>query len=108
MNPINMPRTLPSRKYTPTVTVTSHTRAVPVIAVPARLPTAPMAKASNTDTTPTVTEAIALVVMTRFRCGINMNVVSPLRWVHSLVTARIAIIGRMTATGNLIAETKVE
>ena len=32
-----------------------------------------------------------------------MNVVSPVRWLHSLVTDRIAIIGRITAIGKPIA-----
>ena len=38
---------------------------------------------------------IALAVITRPRCGTSVNVVSPLRWLHSLVTERIATIGRI-------------
>ena len=45
--------------------------------------------------------------MTRPRLGTSVNVVSPLRWLHSLVTARIAIIGRMTAIGNPTAVAKL-
>ena len=67
-----------------------------------------MAKASTTATTATMTEEIALAAMTRPRCGIRVNVVSPLRWLHSLVTDRIAISGRMTAMGKRMAEAKVE
>ena len=51
---------------------------------------------------------MALAVMIRLRCGISVNVVSPVRWLHSLVTARIAISGRMTTTGKRMAVAKVE
>ena len=37
-----------------------------------------------------------------------MKVVSPLRWLHSLVTDRTATIGRMMAIGNPIAVANVE
>ncbi len=37
--------------------------------------------------------------MTRPRWGTSVNVVRPLRWLHSLVTDRVAMIGRMTAIG---------
>ena len=66
-----------------------------------------MARASSIDTTPTATAAIALAAITRPRCGTSVNVVRPLRWLHSLVTDRIAIIGRMTAIGKPIAAAKV-
>ena len=46
--------------------------------------------------------------MIRLRCGTRVNVVSPVRWLHSLVTERIAISGRMTTTGNRMAVAKVE
>ena len=36
-----------------------------------------------------------------------MNVVRPLRWLHSLVTERIATIGRITDIGKPIAAAKV-
>ena len=36
-----------------------------------------------------------------------MKVLSPLRWVHSLVTDRIATIGRITDIGKPIAAAKV-
>jgi len=38
----------------------------------------------------------------------TVNVVSPVRWLHSLVTARTAISGRMMTTGNRVAVAKVE
>ncbi len=54
------------------------------------------------------TEEIALAMMIRLRCGTRVKVVSPVRWLHSLVTARIAISGRMMTTGKRIAVAKVE
>ena len=73
---------------------------------PSRLPTAPTANATAIETTPTTMVANALAPMTRPRLGTSANVVSPLRWLHSLVTARIAIIGRITDIGNPIAAAK--
>ena len=64
--------------------------------------------ASTIEATPMVTAAIALAVMTRPRCGTRVKVVRPLRWVHSLVTDKTAIIGRMTAIGKPMAVAKVE
>ena len=55
---------------------------------------------------PTRTVAIALAPITRPRLGTRVNVVSPLRWLHSLVTARIAIIGKITDIGRPIALAK--
>ena len=51
--------------------------------------------------------ASALAAITRPRCGTSVNVVSPLRWLHSLVTDRIATIGRMTVIGKPIAAAKL-
>ena len=53
------------------------------------------------------TAPIALARITCPRCGTRVNVVSPLRWVYSLVTDRIATIGRITAIGKPIAVAKV-
>ena len=64
--------------------------------------------ASSIETTPMPTAQIAFAVITRPRCGTRVNVLSPLRWVHSLVTERIATIGRITAIGNPIAAAKEE
>ena len=36
-----------------------------------------------------------------------MKVVSPLRWLHSAVTDRIAMIGRISDIGTLMAEVNV-
>jgi len=55
-----------------------------------------------------VAEEINLAVMIRCRCGMSVNVFSPLRWLHSLVTERIATSCRRTAIGKPMAETKVE
>ena len=83
-------------------------RSVPVNAVPSTLPTAPTAMASSIETTPRATAAIALALMTRPRWGTKVKVVRPLRWVHSLVTDKTAIIGKMTAIGKPIAAANVE
>ena len=70
------------------------------------MPTAPTANATAIETTPTTKVANALAPMTRPRLGTSVNVVSPLRWLHSLVTPRIAIIGRITDIGKPIAAAK--
>ena len=58
-----------------------------------------MASASGMVATATPTLAIALAAMTRPRCGTRVNVVSPLRWLHSLVTDKIAMTGRTMVIG---------
>ncbi len=78
----------------------------PASAEPATLPRAPTAKATETAPRPTRRVAIALAPITRPRLGTSVNVVSPLRWLHSLVTARIAMIGKITDIGNPLALTK--
>ena len=85
------------------MTVTSHTGSTPAIAVPTTLPSAPIPKASGIVTTATPTHAIALAVMTRPRCGTRVKVVSPLRWLHSPVTDKIAMIGSTSVIGMPIA-----
>ena len=71
------------------------------------MPTAPTASAIPIETTPTTTAAAAFAEITRWRCGTRVNVVSPLRWLHSLVTERIATIGSTIAIGNPMAVAKV-
>ena len=66
-----------------------------------------MTKANTIEATPTATEAMTLAAMTRFRCGTRVNVVRPLRWLHSPVIDRMAIIGRTTVIGKPIALAKV-
>ena len=78
-----------------------------MIVVPSRLPTAPTAKATTIETTPTTKVAEALAPITRPRLGTSVNVVRPLRWLHSLVTPRIATIGRITDIGRPIAAAKL-
>ena len=77
-------------------------------AAPSRLPRAPTAKVITIAAMAMPTEEMALAVMIRLRCGTRVKVVSPVRWLHSLVTARIAISGRMMTTGNRMAVAKVE
>ena len=71
------------------------------------MPTAPTAKATAIEPRPTRPVAIALAPITRPRLGTSVKVVSPLRWLHSLVTARIAITGRITDIGRPIAVAKL-
>ena len=85
----------------------SHTVSTPASAEPATLPRAPTAKATAMEPRPTRRVAIDLAPITRPRLGTSVNVVSPLRWLHSLVTARIAIIGRITDKGRPIADAKL-
>ena len=67
--------------------------------LPSRLPSAPMPSATAMQTRPMRTETTPWSAITRPRCGTRVNVVSPLRWLHSLVTDRIATIGSSTAIG---------
>src|SRR3712207_9479026 len=98
-----MPTRFPRRICAAAARETSQTVSRPMIVDPSRLPTAPTANATATETTGTANVANALAPMTRSRLGTIVNVVSPLRWLHSLVTHRIAIIGRITDTGGAIA-----
>src|SRR3954447_9346917 len=84
----------------------SHAVSRPASEAPATLPRAPTRKATDTAPMPTRRVAIALAPITRLRLGTSGNVVSPLRWFHSLVTARIAMIGKITVIGNPLALTK--
>lgn len=86
---------------------TFHAVSTPARAEPPTLASAPTAKAMATEPTPTRRVATALAPITRPRCGTSVNVVSPLRWLHSLVTARIAIIGRITDIGKPLARVKL-
>ena len=49
----------------------------------------------------------AFAAITRPRLGTRVKVVSPLRWLHSLVTERIATMGSTTAIGKPIAAAKL-
>ena len=66
-----------------------------------------MTSAMNIATMPTPTAARNLLSSTRPRCGTRVKVVSPLRWLHSLVTARMPIIGRMIVIGAPMAAAKL-
>src|SRR5215212_5999288 len=101
-----MPTRSPSTIWDAVDSDTFQTVPTPASPEPATLPTAPTAKATAIEPRPTRTVAIALAPITRPRLGTRVNVVSPLRWLHSLVTARIAIIGKITDIGNPLALTK--
>ena len=49
----------------------------------------------------------ALAASTRLRFGTSVNVVRPLRWLHSEVTERIAMIGSRKTIGTPIAAPKL-
>ena len=80
----------------------------PASAEPTMLPTAPTARASRIEATPMPTAQSALARITRPRCGTSVNVVRPLRWLHSLVTDSTATMGRITVIGMPTAAPKVE
>jgi hypothetical protein len=77
------------------------------MAEPATLPTAPIANATGVARRTTATDATSLPAMIRQRCGTRVKVVSPLRGLHSEVTDRIAMIGRISDIGTLIADVNV-
>ncbi len=107
MKPTSMPRTLASSMVSRLAVVRSHTGSTPATAAPATLPTAPIAKATGVATRAMAREATSLPAITRERCGTRVKVVRPLRWLHSAVTDRIAMIGRISDIGTLIAAVKV-
>ena len=71
------------------------------------LPSAPMASATPIETAPSAIETTILARITRPRCGTSVNVVSPLRWLYSLVTDRIAITGSSRVIGTPMAAPKL-
>ncbi len=89
------------------MTPKSHVVSTPAMAVPTTLPTAPTAIAMTIETTAMPRVQIALARMTRPRLGTSVNVVRPVRWLHSLVIERIAIIGSTTAIGKPMAAAKL-
>ena len=78
----------------------------PASVEPRTLPPAPITMARAIEATPTPTAQSALARTTRPRWGTSVKVVRPLRWLHSLVTERIAIIGSTTDIGKPIAAAK--
>ena len=84
-----------------------HTVSVPVMAEPRRWPTAPTVNATSIDGAATRTRARALASTMRSRWGTSVNVVSPLRWVHSAVTERTAMTGRTIEIGMPMASVNV-
>src|SRR4051812_34619809 len=100
MVPIDRETRLPSTIVAACPTERSHTVAVPAMVLPTTFPTAPITKANNMEATPTVTDDRVLAQITRCRLGTYVNVVSPLRWLHSLVIDSRATIGRITVIGN--------
>src|SRR5688500_11281460 len=105
--PIASVRPRESRTYGTATRSWSQTVALPEIHDATRLPPAPTENASAVAGTATETRAMALPSMMRPRCGTMVNVVSPLRWLHSAVTARAAMIGRITDIGNAIVVVNV-
>src|SRR3954451_13769264 len=99
MNPTSSPSTFASTMYSRSATERSQVVSTPASADPTTLPTAPTAAASAIDTTPTPTDTMDLARITWPRRGTSVNVVSPVRWLHSAVTDMIAMIGRMIVIG---------
>ena len=109
MKPISMPRTLAS-----TIVTELGQRDVPDRVDAGdrgsrrRCRAAPTPKATTIDADADERRwRRAFAPITRPRCGTRVKVVSPLRWLHSLVTDRIAIIGRITVIGMPIAAANV-
>ena len=107
MKPNSIPSTLPSTMSANSVTPPFQTGSWPVTRLPTRVPRVPTTRATNIATTPTSTAPRNFAPSTRPRCGTRVKVVSPLRWLHSLVTARIAMIGRMIVIGAPMAAAKL-
>ncbi len=79
----------------------------PLTAAPTRLPTAPIARGDrHADRRRRARPATTLAAMTWPRCGTSVNVISPVRWLHSLVTDRIAMTGSSSAIGKPIGRTE--
>ena len=55
------------------------------MAVPTTLPTTPTTSATSIAAIPTITDETVLASRTLPRCGTRVNVVSPVRWLHSPV-----------------------
>lgn len=85
----------------------SQTVSLPETQDASTLPAAPTMKARAVAGNATDTSAMALRSMMRPRCGTMVKVVSPLRWLHSAVTASAAMIGRMTDIGNAMVVVNV-
>ena len=66
-----------------------------------------MTKATSIEATAIEMATMALAKTMRPRCGTRVKVVRPLRWVHSAVTDRMAMTGRITAMGKPMARVKV-
>ena len=66
-----------------------------------------MPSAATIETAPSATEISSLAQITSPRFGTRVNVVRPLRWLHSLVTERMAMIGRMITIGTPTAAPKL-
>ena len=66
-----------------------------------------MASATPIETAPSAIATTIFARITRPRCGTSVNVVSPLRWLHSLVTDRIAITGSRSVIGTPMAAPKL-
>lgn len=82
-------------------------RPVPVMAVPTTLPTTPRTRATSMAATPTTTDETVLATSTLLRFGTRVKVVRPVRWLHSRVIARIAMMGSTIVMGKPIAAAKV-
>src|SRR5689334_12930453 len=105
--PTSMTSTLPRVNRPRSATSWFHTGGWSPSWVPSTLPAAPTANATRVEATPMRVAATVLATITRPRCGMRVNVVSAVRWLHSEVTDRTATMGRMTDVGTLMAVVNV-
>ena len=75
--------------------------------LPTMLPSAPTARATRIEATPTARCRAAWPATTRLRLGTSVNVVRPVRWLHSLVIERTAMIGSTIVIGMPMAPAKL-
>ena len=88
--PISWSRTKPLKIR---LASTDHVGSLPVT-MPNSVPSTASAKASTMTTAARAMPAMNLATTTRDRCGSRVKVTSPLRWLASLVTSMMMMIGR--------------
>ena len=89
------------------MTVMSQVVGTPASWLPTTLPRAPTASATRIEAIPTSTVSSSLASTTRLRLGTMVNVVRPVRWLHSLVIERAAMIGSTIVIGMPMAPAKL-
>ncbi|MDT4868730.1 hypothetical protein FQZ97_1037120 [compost metagenome] len=101
-----MPSSLASTIPEKVPAVMSQIGSLPVMTEVSRFPSAPTPSAMIIETRPMASVLISLAPSTRLRWGTSVNVVSAVRWLHSLVTASTPMIGSTIDMGEPIAAAK--